>query len=47
MELAKLFADALGHEAVIEILLSKEKSESSKVFFYFKKLLSKKIKLMH
>lgn len=31
MELAKLFADSLGHEAVIEILLSKEKSESSKV----------------
>ena len=31
MELAKLFADALGHEAVIEILLSKDKSQSSKV----------------
>jgi hypothetical protein len=31
MELAKMFSDTLGHEAVIEILLSKEKSKSSKV----------------
>jgi len=31
MELAKLFSDILGHEAVIEILLSKDKSKSSKV----------------
>jgi len=35
MELAKLFADSLGHEAVIEILLSKEKGESSKVTLIF------------
>lgn len=32
-ELAKLFADILGHESVIEILLSKEKGSSSKVKF--------------
>jgi hypothetical protein len=31
MELAKLFSDILGHESVIEILLSKQKSKSSKV----------------
>lgn len=31
MELAKMFADILGHEAVIEILLSKEKGPGSKV----------------
>lgn len=34
MELAKLFADILGHEAVIEILLSKDKSQSSKVLLF-------------
>jgi len=31
MELAKLFADSMGHDSVIEILLSKDKSNSSKV----------------
>ncbi len=31
MELAKMFADSLGHEAIIEILLTKDKSPSSKV----------------
>lgn len=36
-ELAKLFADFLGHESVIEILLSKEKGSSSKVKFFDKK----------
>jgi hypothetical protein len=30
-ELVKLFADTNGHEAVIEILLCKQKGEGSKV----------------
>ena len=31
-ELAKLFADSLGHEAVIEILLCKQKGFGSRVY---------------